>query len=267
MTKAPIGIFDSGLGGLTIVKAIQDAMPGESVLYLGDTAHLPYGDKTPELIRSYSRDITRFLVNKGVKAIVIACNTASAVAYDAVLEEAGGVPVFEVIGPAVREAKRQSRSKKVGVIGTRTTITSGVYRQRLEALLPDVELTDKATPLLVPMIEEGWLRNQVSQDVIDAYMSDTGFAGIDTLILGCTHYPLIKHQIEKYFEENYEYSIAVIDSSIEVAETLKGYLTKSGATNKASKGESHFFLTDYSSHFRETAAMFLGEEVEFEKVG
>jgi glutamate racemase len=123
----------------------------------------------------------------------------------------------------VREAKRQSRSKKVGVIGTRTTITSGVYRQRLEALMPDVELTDKATPLLVPMIEEGWLRNQVSQDVIDAYMSDTGFAEIDTLILGCTHYPLIKHQIEKYFEENYEHSIAVIDSSIEVAVSLKSF--------------------------------------------
>jgi glutamate racemase len=266
MADAPIGIFDSGLGGLTIVKAIQQAMPGEAVVYFGDTAHLPYGDKTPELIRRYSRDITRFLIKKGVKAIVIACNTASAVAYDVVLNEAGKIPVFEVIGPAVREAKKQSRSKNVGVIGTRTTIASGVYRRRLKAVLPDVVLTDKATPLLVPMIEEGWLRNQVSQDVIDAYMSDTGFAEIDTLILGCTHYPLIKHQIEKYFEENHEHSIAVIDSSIEVAETLKHFLAEHGLTNTGTERKSHFFLTDYSAHFRETAGLFLGETVWFEKV-
>ena len=267
MKQDPIGIFDSGLGGLTIVKAIQDTMPEESVVYLGDTAHLPYGDKAPDLIRSYSRNITRFLVQKGVKAIVIACNTASAVANEVVVEEAGEVPVFEVIGPAVREAVRQTRSKNVGVIGTRTTIASQVYRQRLSAVLPGIQLTDKATPLLVPMIEEGWLHNQVSQDVIDAYMSDTGFANIDTLILGCTHYPLVKDQIGKYFEENYEHKIALIDSSIAVAETLKAYLNEYQLANPGEQtATSRFFLSDYSAHFRETAGLFLGKEVVFEEM-
>lgn len=259
-----IGVFDSGLGGLTIVKALKEAMPSEQVLYVGDTAHLPYGDKTPALVQEYSKAIAHFLIAQGVKAIVIACNTASAVAYEAVAEIAGDVPVFEVIGPAVQEATKQSQSNHVGVIGTRTTIASGEYRKRLEEKLSPGNITDKATPLLVPMIEEGWLHNQVSQDVIDAYMSDTGFSEIDTLILGCTHYPLIKHQIKQYFEKSYDHDITLIDSSIVVAEAVRSYLDHMELSSPKAEKKDRFFLTDYSAHFIETAALFLGGEMAFE---
>lgn len=262
----PIGIFDSGLGGLTIVKAMQALLPEEDLIYFGDTAHLPYGDKSPELVQSFALAITRFLLSQPVKAIVIACNTASAAAAQAVAAVAGEVPVFDVISPAVSEAARHSRNNRIGIIGTKTTVHSNVYRTQLSFALSGAHIVEKATPLLVPMIEEGWLHNAVSQDVIDAYMSDTGFFDIDTLILGCTHYPLIKNQIAAYFEANYPNPITVIDSSLAVANAVKAGLTQNDLLRtQRSKAHYQYFLSDYTIHFQAAAKLFLEREVVFEK--
>lgn len=261
----PIGVFDSGLGGLTIVKSIQAMLPNERVIYFGDTAHLPYGDKSPDLIRKYVQGISELLVSKPVKALVIACNTASAVAREIVEDIAGDIPVFDVIQPAVKTAISSTLSGRIGVIGTKTTIRTGIYQQEILKKLPNVQVTQKATPLLVPMIEEGWLHNKVSQDVIDAYMSDTGFQDIDTLILGCTHYPLIKTQIEKYFRKNYDHSIEVVDSSLAVAHAIKKGLGEYGALKDNKNLLDTFYLSDITPNFEASARLFLGKEVTFKK--
>jgi glutamate racemase len=262
----PIGVFDSGLGGLTIVKAMQKALPGESLVYFGDTAHLPYGDKSPELVKGYSLEIARFLLSQPVKAIVIACNTASAVAYRTVQNFAGHLPVFDVIRPAVQELLSHSKNGKVGVIATKTTIHSGVYGRQLRAEKATLQVTEKATPLLVPMIEEGWLHNRISQDVIDAYMSDTGFQEIDAMILGCTHYPLIKKQIEAYFRQNYQHEVHVVDSSQAVASYVRDALGRLNLLNDEKSPPRHrYFLSDYTVDFQEAAKLFLNQEITFEK--
>lgn len=262
----PIGVFDSGLGGLTIVKAMQEALPKESLIYFGDTAHLPYGDKSPDLVKGYSLEIARFLLTQPVKAIVIACNTASAVSFRTVQNFAGHVPVFDVIRPAVQELINHTKNGKVGVIATKTTIHSGIYGKKLHAERETLQVTEKATPLLVPMIEEGWLHNRVSQDVIDAYMSDTGFHEIDAIILGCTHYPLIKDQIEAYFSQNYQHHVHVVDSSQAVATYVKAALGKLNLLNKELTSPQHrYFLSDYTVDFQEAAKLFLNQEITFEK--
>ncbi len=262
----PIGVFDSGLGGLTIVKAIQSLLPNEGVVYFGDTAHLPYGDKSPELINQYSENITGFLLSVGVKAIVIACNTASAVAWETVKNKAGDKPVFNVISPAVELAVSESKSGKIGVIGTKTTVRSGVYRKSILAKNPNALVTEKATPLLVPLIEEGWLDNSVSKEVIEAYMSDTGFENIDTLILGCTHYPLIRNDIELYFRHTQDKPVHVIDSALALAGMLEKYL---GAKNlqRDLSGNPFFeyYVSDYSQNFEESGRLFLEKTVHFKK--
>ena len=264
--QLPIGVFDSGLGGLTIVKALQKALPGESLIYFGDTAHLPYGDKSPDLIKGFSLEIARFLLAQPVKAIIIACNTASAVAYQTVQNFAGQVPVFDVIRPAVRELLSHTLNGKVGVIATKTTIHSRVYGRQLKAAREALRVTEKATPLLVPMIEEGWLHNRVSQDVIDAYMSDTGFREIDALILGCTHYPLIKGQIENYFRQNYQHNVHVVDSSEAVAAFVREELERLNLLDDRGEVVAHrYFLSDITVHFQEAAKLFLNQEIYLEK--
>lgn len=264
----PIGVFDSGLGGLTIVRAIRHLLPQEGIIYFGDTAHLPYGDKSPELIQSYCKSITEFLIKQPVKAIVIACNTASALALDVVKEIAQAIPVFDVIYPATIYSLSVSKSGNIGIIGTKATIRSGIYGKLLHLhTQKEVHVVEKATPLLVPMIEEGWLNNRVSQDVIDAYMSDTAFEQIDTLILGCTHYPLIKKQIETYFSNNHPKGITVVDSSVAVAQYVKSALSQSQLlNNQQEKPYLRFFLSDYSQNFQDAAKLFLAEDVHFEKV-
>ena len=264
--RLPIGVFDSGLGGLTIVKAMQAVMPQEAILYAGDTAHLPYGDKSPERVAEFSLAITRFLLEQPVKAIVIACNTASAAAAMQVRTLAGEVPVYDVIGPAVALALQQSHRRRIGVIATRTTIQSGVYTRQLLAHDPGLAVTAKATPLLVPMIEEGWLHNQISQDVIDAYLSDTGFSEIDALILGCTHYPLIRDQIADSLRRQHEHPVCVVDSSVAVAKYVQNRLKALHLLRDATESPEHrYFLSALSTHFRESARLFLGKNVDFEQ--
>lgn len=264
--ELPIGVFDSGLGGLTIVKAMQAIMPDEGVIYFGDTAHLPYGDKSPELINEYSANITDFLVEKGVKAIVIACNTASAVAQETVKKHAGEIPVFNVIGPAVRMAIGLSEQNNIGVIGTKTTVRSGVYKKSILANAADAKVVEKATPLLVPLIEEGWLNNTVSKEVIEAYMSDTGFESVDTLILGCTHYPLIMEDIQDYFHNDRESHVHVVDSSIALAAEVNKFLQDQEMSRTGQEELiNEYFVSDYSQNFEESGRLFLEKSVEFLK--
>lgn len=270
--QLPIGVFDSGVGGLTILQALEARLPHEHYLYLGDTAHVPYGDKSAETVQAYALEITEFLLNQGIKALVVACNTASAVAYPKVhaLCAAHGVPAFEVIGPTVGLAYQLSAQKRIGVIGTRTTIQSGVYGKRLEALAAmqgqPVQVLQKATPLLVPMIEEGWYQHAVRREVIDAYMSDTGFAAIDTLILGCTHYPLIQAEVEQYFAQEHQ-AVQVLSSSAATAEAVALTLHELGLLLQApvAGAQSRFWLSDVTQAFKETASRFLGRDVQLLK--
>lgn len=267
MRQLPIGVFDSGVGGLTIVRALNQALPNENILYFGDTAHLPYGDKSPELLRGFVANICDYLIAHGVKAIVIACNTASAVTLDVVKEKAGDIPVFDVIRPAARYALEVSPMKRIGVIGTKTTIQSHVYLKTLLELSPDALVIEKATPLLVPMIEEGWVNSQISLDIVDAYMSDTGFAHLDSLILGCTHYPLIREEIQAYFNKSRPRPVEVVDSSLAVAGEVKLRLTELGLLNTDNPTPEHrYVVSDLTPNFQNTAARFLGRIVALEVV-
>lgn len=263
----PIGVFDSGIGGLTVVKALQQRLPNERFLYFGDTAHLPYGDKSPELVRQFCTVITEFLLLNRVKAVVIACNTASAVAYDQVRalcpEE---MPVVEVITPAVELALQKSFFCRIGVIGTKTTILSHLYLRKILERAPEAFVVEKATPLLVPMIEEGWNNNRISREIIEAYMSDTGFLHIDTLILGCTHYPLVKQSIESYFQEN-KRQVIVIDSSLAIAEELAILLDQKNLCNQnETLVKNQFLVSDITESFWSSSAIFFGNDVQLKKV-
>lgn len=260
----PIGVFDSGLGGLTIVKALKEQLPGEPIIYYGDTAHLPYGDKSPEVLRGYISNITQFLLAQQVKAIVVACNTASSVGIDVVTAIAGNVPVFEVIKPVAHVAAAASQNGLIGVIGTKTTITSHVYLRTILAQRPDAHVVEKATPLLVPMIEEGWSNNRIAHEVIEAYMSDTGFAHIDTLILGCTHYPLVQQNIQTYFDQHVRHYVTVLNSSDATASEVRNYLLANHLMRPALAPDlaDTFYVSDVGENFRQSAAVFFARPIE-----
>ena len=195
----PIGIFDSGIGGLTVAGAIHRLLPDEQLIYFGDTAHLPYGDKSPEAIKSYSLNIGRFLLSQKCKMIVIACNTASSHAYQALVDDIGNyVRVVNVIDPVIEILVKENRHHNVGVIGTKATIQSGIYASKLAAIDPSMKVFSMATPLLAPMIEEGYFDNNISHTVIHEYLSSPKLKDIDSLVLACTHYPLIKKEIDDY---------------------------------------------------------------------
>ncbi len=265
-SNLPVGIFDSGIGGLTVAKAIHDILPSESLLYFGDTAHLPYGDKSPELLQKYALEIVEFLLQKKVKAVVIACNTASAVAYDFLKQKYPDLILFEVIQPAVQEAIQYTKNQRIGVIGTKTTIFSHIYLKKILDLLPTAFVIEKATPLLVPMIEEGWIRDKVSKEIIEAYLSDTGFLHIDTLILGCTHYPLIRTEVEHYFEVNALQKVHVVDSAIAVSKKVRDFFSKSNLHSNKLKGNLTFFVTDLTPSFQDTANLFFGQNITLQKI-
>ncbi len=262
MNNAPIGVFDSGIGGLTIVKAIQKYLPNESIIYFGDTAHLPYGDKSPELIQKYAANIAYFLVQQKVKLIVIACNTASAVALDIVQKIAGNIPVINVIDPAVKMALENTLNYRIGIIGTKTTIQSRVYPIKIKQKRPKCYVTAKATPLLAPMIEEGWANSQISDEIIEAYLSETTFETIDTLILGCTHYPLIKENITKYFESK----VNVIDSAEAVSIEIKNLLDEKKLFSDQYNIPRHiFYVSDLTESFQQTTQIFLDTPVQLQE--
>lgn len=258
MENKPIGIFDSGVGGLTVAKAIAKALPTEQIIYFGDTAHLPYGDKSKESVKAYSKRITGFLLAKGCKAIVIACNTASAHAYSDLKKFYPKVPIINVVNPTVNYCCSTYDDGKIGVIATKGTIKSRIYPRKIVKKNPNLEVPQAAAPLLVPMIEEGFFNNNISQTIINSYLSSKNFVGIKALILGCTHYPLIKEEVENFFKGE----VDVIDSASVVAEFTKKTLKKEGLLSADKKSENLFYISDFTDSFKETSKLFFGEKID-----
>lgn len=261
--NAPIGIFDSGIGGLTVAKAITQLLPHENIIYFGDTAHLPYGDKSQAMIQSYSLKICNLLMEHKCKVIVIACNSASAAAYELLKEYVGSrAHIINVVDPAVKYVKEHFPDSVIGLIGTKATVRSGIYKSKIGQQRVGIELKSLATPLLAPMIEEGFFNEGVSEQIIEGYLKNEELNGIEALILGCTHYPLIKKQIDKY----YNGKVKTIDSSTVVAAELKHYLERKDILNEGSGGGGRkFYVSDYTKSFEESTKIFFGEEVKIEK--
>lgn len=258
MNNAPIGIFDSGIGGLTVAQAVTKILPSESIIYFGDTAHLPYGDKSTAAIQSYAVKICDLLIKQQCKVILIACNSASAAAFELAKEYVGSkAKVMNVIDPVVEYVKQNYIGKTIGLIGTQRTVQSNVYQKKITDLSQGIVLKSLATKLLAPMIEEGFFNNSISQNVIENYLSDETLQGIDALILGCTHYPLIKKEIEKYYQSE----INVIDASDIVANELKNYLEQKGLQTANTKPSHQFFVSDYTKSFAEATKLFFGEKI------
>lgn len=251
-----IGIFDSGIGGLTVVKALLECAPKAPFIYLGDTARTPYGNKSPDIITAYALEDAKFLVAKGATSLIIACNSASAVATDALRKAYPGMSIYEVIMPAV-DAAVATGAKRIGVIGTRATISSGVYQERLEAANAELTVLAKACPLFVPLAEEGWLDERETKQIARRYLSDFHSHPYDALILGCTHYPLLKQVIQHAVGRK----VKLIDSAAAVVDAFMA----SGSADASSTGEQTFYLTDVSPHSVKIAQSWLGRRVNFEK--
>jgi glutamate racemase len=253
--ERPIGIFDSGVGGLTVVKEIMKALPRESIIYLGDTARVPYGIRSPETVLRYSRENARFLISEGIKLLVIACNTSSSVSLQH-LRQSLDVPVIGVIEPGARAAVAKTKNGRIAVIGTETTIRSNAYEQAIKAINGSVEVRGIACPLFVPLIEEGWIDGEVIRLVAERYLSPLKYDNFDTLVLGCTHYPIIKHVIAETVEAG------LIDSAIETAREVKKVLEANDMLNRSGGQPSRrFFVTDAPEKFREMGRRFLGHEL------
>lgn len=255
--QAPVGVFDSGVGGLTVAREIMRQLPGENVVYFGDTARVPYGSKSKNNIIRYSRQIIRFLRTKDVKAIVIACNTASALALETVQQETD-IPVIGVIEPGARAAVRETRNGCIGVAGTEATIRSETYTKVIKRLRPDAQVIGKACPLFVPLVEEGFAKHHITEEVIDIYLSQMKETDIDTMILGCTHYPLLRSRIIRYFGEK----VHIVNPAYETAMDLKAVLEEKGLLNDSEKtGEYSFYVSDAAEKFTEFAGSILPYDV------
>lgn len=251
-----IGVFDSGIGGLTVVQAIRDLLPREDLVYLGDTARTPYGTKSADTVRRYAFEGADFLVEKGVKAVVVACNTVSSVALEALVERCD-VPVVGVVEPAVEEALRLSRKRRVGVIATEATIASGAYTRALQARDPEVAVYSRACPLFVPLVEEGWVDNDVARRTAEVYLASLKRSGIDALILGCTHYPLLRRLIAAVLGRG----VKLVDSS-PTARALQAELRRAKLERRRGRGATSFFVTDAPHRFVRVGGRFLGGEVD-----
>ena len=250
----PIGVFDSGLGGLTVAKAIKEKLPNENIVYLGDTARVPYGNKSTLLVTGYATQITNFLLGENAKLIVVACNTASALALPA-LQAEFLVPILGVIIPGSQAAVLATRNKHVGVIGTTATINSNAYTQALREIESSIQITTQACPLFVPLVEEGWLNGPVPSEITASYLKSINVANVDTLILGCTHYPLLKPMIQDIVNDN----TVLIDSAETVAEEVATILLeKKMSANSSNKGLLKCFVTDSPVQFENIAKRFLG---------
>lgn len=260
-SSSPIGIFDSGIGGLTVAHAVTRLLPNEDIIYFGDTAHLPYGDKSATAIQAYSIKICNLLLESGCKLILIACNSASSAAYELVKEYVGSKAiVVNVIDPVVQFVSEQYPNNSIGLIGTKQTVNAGVYSRKIHEKNKNIQFHGLATPLLVPMIEEGFFNKNISEGIIADYLQRSELQGIVALILGCTHYPLIKSQIQHI----YNGSVDIIDSSEIVAAEVKLVLSKSGLLNPLGTGAKKFFVSDYTKSFEESTKIFFQENVHLE---
>ena len=252
MHKA-IGIFDSGIGGLTVLKEIVATLPDENIIYLGDTARVPYGIRSPETVTRYSFENTQFLLSQEIKMLVVTCNTASAISLEAVKKEFP-LPVIGVLDPGARAAVASTKKRKVGVIGTEATIGSGAYEKAIKKLAPDVTVFSLACPLFVPLVEEGWINNDVAALVAEKYLAPLRGEGIDTLVLGCTHYPLLKSVISKVIGSE----IVLIDSARETAKEVADVLAKLKWKGEG-EGLRKYYVTDTPTRFEKIGKLFLGD--------
>ena len=256
--RAPIGVFDSGIGGLTVARAIYERLPGESTIYFGDTARVPYGPKSPETVRRYSLEILHWLLGQGVKAVVVACNTSTAHALDA-LRGASPVPVVGVIEPGALAAVKASRGGSIGVIGTVGTIASNAYARAIRAIAPAVRVEQLACPLFVPLVEEGWFDRPATELVAEEYLAPLRQAGIDTLVLGCTHYPLLKPLLQRVMGSG----VTLIDSAQETAAELARVLSREHlASPDARAAEHRFTVSDDEARVRQVGSRFIGERLD-----
>lgn len=249
-----IGVFDSGIGGLTVVRALRQCLPEYDILYFGDTARTPYGTKSPHTVIQYAIEDAEMLLDRGARILVVGCNTASSVATDA-LRERFDVPIFEVISPAVHKAVSHQKGRRVGVIGTRATVNSGVYQDKIRALRPDMEVYAAACPLLVPLVEEGWLKKGETRRIVKKYLHPLKVKQIDVLILGCTHYPLLKEIIQAKIGKR----VKIIDSSEELSRSVKDFLLDNTpiASTLGKKGGHQFFVSDVTEHMQKLARKIL----------
>lgn len=254
----PIGVFDSGIGGLTVLKELTALLPGEDFIYLGDTARLPYGTKSNEVIVRYSRENTEFLLAKGIKLLVVACNTSSAVALGEIASHTM-VPVIGVIEPGARAAVKASRTGKIGVIGTEATIASGAYTRAIQNLRPRAEIYTRACPLLVPLVEEGWTDNEIAERTVAYYLESLKASGIDTLLLGCTHYPLLRGVFERVLGAR----VRIVDSAVATAAEVREKLAALKLKRRgAGAGAQSFFVTETPDRFVRVGRRFIGPRVE-----
>ena len=254
-SESPIGIFDSGLGGLTVLKSLRKILPNESFIYLGDTAHVPYGNKSNDTIIRYSKKIFDFFLSKNTKAIVIACNTASAIACKE-LRNNYNIPIFDVVTPSVEYSNNISITRHIGVIGTNSTINSKAYTQEFEKIKSDCIITEISCPLFVPIIEEGWSQTAIAKNIALKYLHPFNKTKIDTLILGCTHYPIMSHIIQNVINSN----IQLVFSGQTVGEKLFSHLEICNNNNNK-KSDTHFYVTDFPQKFDEIGSQFFGKKL------
>jgi glutamate racemase len=256
--NAPIGVFDSGVGGLSVFRALERRLPAESLIYLGDTARIPYGTRSVETVQRYALEDAAFILSKKVKAIVIACNTASALAADR-LSESCGVPVLGVIRPGARRAVERTRSGYIGVIATEATVASRAYEREMIAIREHLEIISRPCPLFVPLAEEGWIDHPVTRQVAEEYLRDLRASRVDTLVLGCTHYPILRPMIEAVMGDE----VAFIDSGEAVADDLAGLLEENNLVRAGREPRTEeFYVTDSAARFRRVAELFLGRALE-----
>lgn len=256
----PIGIFDSGVGGLTVASAIKKFLPNESFIYFGDTKHSPYGDKSGDTIRGYSSDITNFLLAKNCKAIVIACNTASALAYDDLILQHPNIPIVNVVDPVAEFVAKQNPNK-IGIIATRATTKSKIYKRRLLEINPDLKIEDAATPLLVGLVEEGFMNTELSRGAIKQYLKHPKFKNLDSIILGCTHFPLLQKEIESFFQGKTH----VVDSPELVAKELAKVLKAHKILSETKGSQYHFYVSEKTGAFSKIAKNFFGENIQLKE--
>lgn len=256
MNNNPIGIFDSGIGGLTVTKEIVKQLPNESIIYIGDTARVPYGTRSKEVVTQFAKELVNFLLKRNVKCLVVACNTISAVALDEI-QKISPVPVIGVVKPAVKKAIKATKNKKIGVIGTQGTIDSKAYETEIKKIDPEIEVVSVGCPLFVPLAEEGLHKHKATKLVAEDYLDGIKIAGVDTLILGCTHYPLLLETIAKTVGS----SVGLIDSAQPTAEELKKLLEEQGLLSQNSSPTYEFFVTDAPQRVFKVASRFFGKEL------
>ncbi|GAB4440427.1 MAG: glutamate racemase [bacterium] len=253
----PIGIFDSGVGGLTVLKAIRKLLPNENLVYLGDTARVPYGNKSRENIVRYSIENTQFLMKHNIKMLVVACNTSTAMSLN-VLKERFSIPIIGVIEPGAKRALEVTKSGRIGVIGTEATVKSGVYAKVIKEMRKDAVVFSKACPLFVPIVEEGLTKGKIAEEIVKHYLYSFKVNMIDTIVLGCTHYPLLKGLIRRFFKGD----VRVVDSASETAKAVKLLLEQKGLLNTAqSTGKSSFYVTDAAERFLKIGKTILGDSM------